>query len=102
MAFISAAMRKAHGYGVVTGPGPGAGEMDTFMCAHCNCHQPVTPGKRPEDTTKGSLCYSCYKLICSRCQKELMRTLRCEPLEKRLDRAEGRKVYDKIFAGAKI
>jgi hypothetical protein len=95
-------MRNAHGYVTITGDGPLYGdtrpEMDTFRCNHCGKHTRVHANTRPEDSTKGSKCWQCDSLICDKCAKRLMGTLRCEPFEKIMNRMEGRKEYDRIFA----
>jgi len=81
-------MRQAQGYSIVTGPGPGAGECDTFTCAHCNSVrfvQPMTPADQMPD-----ICHLCGdktrpSFICERCRGK-----GCDPFEEKLKRWETR------------
>ena len=94
-------MRKAGGYAVIISPEEGvatlddrnarpealrvgATELDTYSCGHCGSIRHVRPRERPEDT--GGLCKQCMRLICPHC----LETGRCDPLEKKLERAEQR------------
>ena len=95
-------MRRPGGYAFVTNPEPGllrldadgqqksvgAGvvEFDTYSCGHCGSVRHVMAKERPEDT--GGLCKCCMKLICPKC----LSTGRCDPLEKKLERAEARDI----------
>ncbi len=62
----------------------GVTEFDSFTCGHCGNVRHVRAKERPEDT--GGLCKQCMKLICPHC----LATGRCDPLEKKLERAERR------------
>lgn len=94
-------MRRPGGYVQVINPEPGilrlddplarveqtsqgVIEFDTFTCGHCGGVRHVKAKERPEDT--GGLCKQCMKLICPHC----LETGRCDPLEKKLERAERR------------
>ena len=79
-------MRQPQGYTIITGPGPGAGEFDTFTCAHCNRPKVVKPMCRAEDM--GGICHLCGdksrpSFICDQCAGK-----GCDPFEKKLDRWE--------------
>lgn len=62
----------------------GVSEYDTFTCGHCCRVTHVKSRSRPEDI--GGLCKQCMKLICPYC----LNTGRCDPFEKKLERAEER------------
>lgn len=95
-------MRRPGGYVLVTHPDPGFlrldrggrieeakegfQEFDTFTCGHCSRVQHVRARENPEDT--GGLCKQCMKLICPRC----VNSGKCDPLEKKLERAEARDI----------
>jgi len=81
-------MRQAQGYSIVTGPGPGTGEWDTFTCAHCNCVRFVKPMCAPSEMP--DVCHLCGdknrpSFICEGCVGK-----GCEPFEKKLERWEHR------------
>jgi len=91
-------MRKPGGYAVVTSPAggavsfdrrprqalrAGATETDTYTCGHCGRIVHVLPRQDPADL--GGLCKQCMTLICPRCLDK-----GCEPLERKLERAEAR------------
>lgn len=91
-------MRKAGGYAVIVSPADavanfdrlqrreiaaGTTEIDTFSCGHCGAIVHVMPRQDPADL--GGLCKQCMKLICPRCLDK-----GCEPLERKLERAEAR------------
>ena len=59
-------------------------ELDTFSCGHCGAVRHVRPRERPEDL--GGLCRQCMRPICPHC----VVSGRCDPLEKKLLRAEAR------------
>lgn len=94
-------MRRPGGYAVIVNPdgapftlddpnaahshtGQRQEEFDTYRCGHCGSMRHVRARERPEDT--GGLCKQCMQLICPRC----LSTGRCDPLEKKLERAEAR------------
>jgi hypothetical protein len=81
-------VRQPQGYTIVTGPGPGAGERDTFTCAHCNRVKVVKPMMRAEDM--GGICHLCGdknrpSFICELCLGK-----GCDPFEKKMKRWEAR------------
>ena len=59
-------------------------ERSTFTCAHCCRVVIVKPKCDPADV--GGLCKQCMGLICPRCYD----LGRCDPLEKKLERAEAK------------
>lgn len=59
-------------------------EADTFTCAHCNKVVIVKPKCDPCDL--GGMCRLCDKMICPAC----VDLGHCDPLEKKLERAEAR------------
>lgn len=91
-------MHKPGGYAVIVSPTEavatfdrlrreqlhaGTNEMDTFSCGHCGSivHVPA----RTDPANLGGLCKQCMRLICPRCLDK-----GCEPLERKLERAEER------------
>lgn len=74
-------MRRAGGFVRITGPDR-TDEADSFTCKHCGCVKIVKAKQRPEDI--GGLCKMCMGMICADCVK----LMRCDPLEKKLERAE--------------
>ena len=84
-------MRQAQGYTIVTGPGPGTGEMDSYTCAHCNSVRFVKPmcpaGDMPD------VCHLCGdksrpSFICEQCRGK-----GCDPFEEKLKRMEAKQHY---------
>lgn len=91
-------MRKPGGYAVLVTPreavvyfdrlqattvGAGTTEVDTFSCGHCGSAVHVLPRQDPANI--GGLCKQCMELTCPRCLGK-----GCEPLERKLERAEER------------
>lgn len=90
-------MRKPGGYVTIVSPEPtalhldgvrqeipaGTFESDTFSCAHCNRITHVAP--RMDAADMGGLCKVCMGLVCKYCIGK-----GCDPLEKKLERAEAR------------
>lgn len=76
-------MRRAQGYATVTLDGVIIEEQDTFTCSHCNGIVPVAPGQVETDS-----CRACDGHICQRCAGVLVRTMRCVPVEARLEASE--------------
>lgn len=79
-------MRQPQGYSIVTGPGTGAGEMDTFTCAHCNSVRFVKPMCPANEMP--SVCHLCGdkhrpSFICEQCEGK-----GCDPFEEKLKRME--------------
>jgi hypothetical protein len=74
-------MRRPGGYARISGP-DGIEERDSFTCCHCGAVRLVMPRERPEDI--GGLCRLCMGMICPAC----VGAMRCDPLEKKLQRAE--------------
>lgn len=81
-------MRQPQGYSIISGPGAGAGEADTFTCAHCNVLRRVKPlapaGDMPD------VCHLCGdpkrpSFICEQCRGK-----GCDPFEEKLKRMEVR------------
>ena len=92
-------MRKPQGYAVISSPeacevdfdqrgrvpiGAGTYETDTLSCGHCGTIVHVGPKQKVDDI--GGFCRQCMKAICVKC----LDTGRCDPLEKKLERAEAR------------
>lgn len=65
-------------------PGKATQHTETFTCGHCNKVTKVKAFADPADL--GGLCKTCMRLICDRC----VNTMRCDPIEKKLERAEAR------------
>lgn len=76
-------MRNPGGRARVSGPA-GVAEIDSFTCRHCQVVTFVRPKQRAADI--GGICKVCMGLICVRC----VGLMRCDPIEKKLERAEAR------------
>lgn len=63
-------------------PGEKERVVEAFTCGHCCKVTKVPP--RADPTDLGGYCRGCGGLICARCVNEL----RCDPIEKKLERAE--------------
>jgi len=74
---------RVTGYARITDPG-GTREHDTFTCAHCQRIVHVRP--RADPASCGGLCKLCMGLVCPRCNART----RCDPWEKKMERAEAR------------
>ena len=59
-------------------------EVESFTCGHCNFVTKIKPRCDPADA--GGLCKRCMRLICKGCAG----AMRCDPIEKKLERAEAR------------
>lgn len=84
-------MRQAQGYTIVTGPGPGAGEADSYTCAHCNRVRFVKAMCPPNEMP--DVCHLCGdkhrpSFICEHCVGK-----GCDPFEEKLKRMEARQHY---------
>lgn len=77
-------MRRPGGYLYSFDPGGVRQESDTFTCHHCNKVVIVKPKCDPYDL--GGMCRLCDKMICPDCVNKGS----CDPLEKKLERAEAR------------
>lgn len=84
-------MRNPGGFRIVTEPGKAAVENDTFTCAHGNEIVIVPPGIAKQ--TVGAYCRACGKHICEKCAREMDRTLKCVPFERRLEQMEDRRRF---------
>lgn len=89
-------MRQPQGYTIVTGPGPGTGESDTFTCAHCGCVRIVKPMARAEDM--GGICHMCGdkhrpSFICEKCVGK-----GCQPFEEKLKQMEQRDYSRRFYS----
>jgi len=95
--FVETAMRKPQGYATVVGDLRNGtptvidhgirhteGEIDTFVCNHCNRVVHVPP--RQDAANIGGLCKCCMNLICARCVDKGT----CIPFERKLEEAEAR------------
>lgn len=61
-------------------------ERDTFTCGHRQEIVHVHPLSKPEDV--GFMCKQCMQLICKSCLEELIKTGKCIPFEKRIEKIE--------------
>ena len=85
-------MRQPQGSSIVTGPGTGAGESDTYTCAHCNCVRFVKPMCPPDEMP--NVCHLCGdkhrpSFVCERPECNVG----CDPFEEKLRRIERRAHY---------
>lgn len=76
---VRVTLRKPGGYAVISDPDNGIIEHDTITCAHCSR---VVFVKRD----LGGFCRVCMKSVCGPCADRG----RCDPFEKKLERAERR------------
>jgi hypothetical protein len=81
-------VRNAQGYTIVTGPGPGTGEWDTYTCAHCNRPRKVQHLQSAADMP--DVCHLCGSnsrpsFICPLCLGK-----GCDPFEEKLKRMEAK------------
>lgn len=81
-------MRQPQGYRIITGPGAGAGEADTYTCAHCGSLRAV-PAMCPAGDMP-DVCHLCGdkhrpSFICERCRGQ-----GCTPFEKVLEQVEAK------------
>lgn len=65
-------------------PGEREQVTETFTCGHCNFVTKVMPRCDPADA--GGFCKVCTRLICKGCAG----ALRCDVIEKKLERSEAR------------
>jgi hypothetical protein len=89
-------MLKPGGYLITCDPDPTKSrgqqavvENDTTTCRHCGCLIKVPPLCKPQDMPY-SLCWGCRGNICLKCDGEMARTMTCDNIEKKLERAEAR------------
>lgn len=86
-------MRRVQGYAVTIDPEQSRPfEEDTFSCSHCNCVVFLKPFQNDAPA-----CRACDAHICDACAAELARTLKCVPIERRLEAMEAR---DKMIRAA--
>jgi hypothetical protein len=90
------AQLKPRSYTVKTEDGKPDIECDAYSCKHCNMIV-LTPVKRPDYVRFGEAghdiggyCPMCHANICGKCADEMGRTLKCVPLEKKLEKMERR------------
>lgn len=87
-------MLKEGGYLVTFDPDPHKSrgqkakvEMSTITCGH-NGELVLVPALcKPEDMPY-ELCWGCRRFICRKCAAEMARTLKCDVIENKLERAE--------------
>lgn len=81
-------MRQPQGFLEVIGSGAGAGEWDTFTCAHCNTVHAVKPMAKADELP--DVCHLCGdkhrpSFICKNCLGK-----GCRPFEKALEQMEAK------------
>ena len=91
---ISPLFRQPQGYFCSTDPDPTKSkgqkaliEYTTITCGHCNAIVLVDL-KAPEPPTE--ICYGCMRNICKKCVAERAQTIKCDVIEKKLERWEAR------------
>lgn len=67
-------------------------EYDTSVCLHCNKHSIAWKRQRPEDLP-GGLCWTCGKIACEKCMKEMWNGKPCITLAERLQRASDQEYF---------
>jgi hypothetical protein len=97
VSIISSLHFKPQGYLLTTDPDPTKSkgqqaiiERATISCGHCNCLV-VIDLKAPEPPTE--LCYGCQRNICRKCIAERATTLKCDVIEKKLERWESKQRF---------
>lgn len=63
-------------------------EQETFTCGHNQEVVKVPHGAKLEDL--GVFCQMCQRPVCMACAAKMAATLKCDPFEEKLARAEGR------------
>jgi hypothetical protein len=86
--------REPQGYLVTDDPDPTKStgqkartEHTTISCGHCNKIVIVKAMCSPQDVPY-ALCWGCRRNICLACDNERSRTLKCDVIEKKLERWE--------------
>lgn len=99
MAVLSSLFRQPHGYLVSTDPDPAKAlgqaaivEFNTITCGHGGELIRVPAMCKPEDMPY-ALCWGCRRNICLKCDAERARTLTCDVIENKLERAEARERF---------
>lgn len=64
-------------------------ENSTFTCGHCGGIVVVPPMCAPNDMP-GATCWGCRRLICTKCDHQRVQSMRCDVIENKLERWEGR------------
>jgi hypothetical protein len=89
-------MFKPGGYLEINDPDPAKGlgqkakqEYDTVTCGH-NGEIVKVPANCPAHALPYAMCWGCRRYICLKCDAELSRTLKCDVIEKKLERMEAR------------
>lgn len=87
-------MLKPGGYLITTDPDPTKSkgqkavvEQDSVTCGHCSRIVTVPAMCAPNDMPY-ALCWGCRRNICLKCDDERIRTMRCDVIEKKLERWE--------------
>jgi len=95
--------RQPQGYLVSTDPDPrksqgqqAVTEYATITCGHCNKLVTVDL-KAPEPPTER--CYGCGRNICLPCVRERRDAMKCDVIEKKLERWENRDRFRRDLAG---
>jgi hypothetical protein len=90
MAIVSPYFGKPQGYLLITDPDPSKGqqavrEFVTQTCGHCGALVTVDLGASEPPT---ELCYGCRRNICKKCIAERASVMKCDVIEKKLERWE--------------
>ena len=94
VAILNSLFRQPHGYFVSSDPDPTKSkgqkavvEMNSVTCGHCGSLNLVRAMCPPEEIPY-TQCYGCRRNICLKCAAEMDRTLKCDVIEKKLERWE--------------
>lgn len=100
---LSSLFRQPQGYLVISDPDPtkskgqqAVTEYATISCGHCNCLVMVDL-KAPEPPTE--LCHGCSRNICMACVRERRNTMKCDVIERKLERWEARDRFHRELTG---
>lgn len=87
---------QAKGYGIIVDPStPTTKEIDTFTCAHCNAVVVCRSSSKDIPVDLGGFCRLCYEHVCGKCADRG----RCDPFEKKLERAEQQGRFRRALEG---
>lgn len=102
---LPALFRQPQGYLVTNDPDPTKSrgqsaivESSTITCRHCGTIVVVPPMCKPE-ATPYAMCWGCRGNICLPCDEIRVRTLKCDVIENKLERAEAQDRFRRDITG---
>jgi hypothetical protein len=98
-------LSQPKGYLITTDPDPTRSkgqkavvENDTVTCGHCGAIKIIPPMCKPADMPV-TQCFGCRRFICLNCDDIRVRTLTCDVIENKLERAEARDRFRRSMEG---